>query len=286
MLGVIDVGGGLRGIYGAGVFDYCIEHRIHFDYCIGVSAGSGNVASYIAGQLGRNISFYEDYVFRKEYMSIRNFLHKGSYINMDYVYGVLSNTDGENPLNYQAIKDSDKEMIVVAANALTDQVKYFTKKDMDRNNYNIFKASCCLPVLSRPYVVKGVPYFDGGLADPVPVQKALDAGCDKIVLILTKPRDEIRTEQDDAFSAKKLAKKYPKAAEGLAIRYQRYNQGVELAKKLEQEGRVLIVAPDDTCGVHTLSKNKENIHRLYLKGYEDAKEILNFIIMGGEREDA
>ena len=40
MTGIVDVGGGLRGIYGAGIFDYCMEQGIHFDYCIGVSAGS------------------------------------------------------------------------------------------------------------------------------------------------------------------------------------------------------------------------------------------------------
>ena len=59
MTGIVDVGGGLRGIYGAGIFDYCMEQGIHFDYCIGVSAGSANVCSYIAGQKGEIISFIQ-----------------------------------------------------------------------------------------------------------------------------------------------------------------------------------------------------------------------------------
>lgn len=50
MTGVIDVGGGLRGIYGAGIFDRCLKEQIQFDYCAGVSAGSTNVASYLGGQ--------------------------------------------------------------------------------------------------------------------------------------------------------------------------------------------------------------------------------------------
>lgn len=47
--GVVDAGGGFRGIYAVGVLDYCMEHGIRFDLGIGVSAGSANLASYAAG---------------------------------------------------------------------------------------------------------------------------------------------------------------------------------------------------------------------------------------------
>ena len=30
-IGVVDVGGGLRGIYAAGVLDYCMDQGIHFE---------------------------------------------------------------------------------------------------------------------------------------------------------------------------------------------------------------------------------------------------------------
>ena len=87
MTGIVDVGGGLRGIYGAGIFDYCMEQGIHFDYCIGVSAGKCECLLLYCGQKGRNYQFYTDYSFRKEYMSVKNLFQKGSYINMDYIYG-------------------------------------------------------------------------------------------------------------------------------------------------------------------------------------------------------
>ena len=87
--GVVDVGGGLRGIYAAGILDYCMDCNIKFDLGIGVSAGSANIASYVAGQRGRNYKFYADYAFRKQYMSVRNFILKKSYVDMDYVYGTL-----------------------------------------------------------------------------------------------------------------------------------------------------------------------------------------------------
>ena len=89
-IGVVDAGGGLRDIYGAGVFDYLIDNNINLDYGIGVSAGSANIASYFAKQKGRNKVYYKDYSFRKEYLSFHNFVKNGSYINMDYIYGTLS----------------------------------------------------------------------------------------------------------------------------------------------------------------------------------------------------
>ena len=73
------------------------------------------------------------------------------------------------------------------------------------------------------------------------------------------------------------SKKYPLAAENLRLRAQRYNQGVAAAKNYEVRGRVLIVAPDDTCGLETLSKDKDALKRFYEKGYRDAQAIPAFI---------
>ena len=89
----------MRGVYAAGIFDCCLENAIQFDLCIGVSAGSANVCAYMAGQKKRNFIFYTEYAFRKQYMGIGNFLLKRSFIDLDYVYGTLSNSDGENPLD-------------------------------------------------------------------------------------------------------------------------------------------------------------------------------------------
>ena len=105
-IGVVDVGGGFRGIYACGVLDYCLDENICFDLGIGVSAGSANLASFIAGQRGRNYLFYTKYGFRKQYASLRNFILKRSYIDMDYVYGTLSDHDGENPLDYAALREN------------------------------------------------------------------------------------------------------------------------------------------------------------------------------------
>ena len=74
MLGIVDVGGGMRCIYSAGVYDCFYDRKIDVGYCLGVSAGSANLISYVCGQRGRNLAFYSDYALRKEYMSAENFI--------------------------------------------------------------------------------------------------------------------------------------------------------------------------------------------------------------------
>lgn len=275
--GVIDVGGGLRGIYAAGVLDYCIEKGIRFDFGIGVSAGSANLASFAAGQKGRNYMFYSEYSFRKKYMSIKNFIDKRSYIDLDYVYGILSNSDGENPLDYNALVRNPMELYVVATNAHSGKAKYFEKKDMRQNDYNILKASCTIPFVCPPYCVQGDLYFDGGLSDPVPVEKAFSLGCDRLVVILTKPAAQIRTSKNDEKLAMLIRRRYPQSAKSLCSRAQKYNESVEMAKQYEKQGKVLIVSPEDTCGVDTLTKKKTALHQLYQKGYRDGEKINVFL---------
>ena len=273
---VVDVGGGLRGVYASGVLDRCLEEGIRFGAGVGVSAGSANIVSYMAGQKGRNYQFYTEYTARKEYMSLRNFLFRKSYIDMDYVYGVLSNDDGENPLDYAALAANPAPFIAVATNAETGEVKYFDKSDMSRNHYDILKASCSIPFVCRPYSIGGVPYYDGALSDPVPIEKAFSLGCEKVVLILTKPRDFLRTPDKDRKLAAGIRKKYPLAAAQMERRAARYNDGITLTRQYEKQGKLLIVAPDDTCGMDTLTRNPEAMKRFYEKGFRDGGKIVSF----------
>ena len=273
---VIDVGGGMRGMYACGVLDACLLSKIHFDLAIGVSAGSANLSSYVAGQIGRNYMFYREYSSRPEYMSMQNLIKTGSYINMDYIYSTLSNTDGEYPLDFDAFDASDQEMIVVATNAITGKPAYFDRKWMRENQYDVIKASCSIPVVNAPYMIAGVPLFDGALSDPIPFAKAFDLGAEKVVVILTKPVETVRKPYKDDLIAT-FMKKYPLAAQGLKNRAETYNTQVAKARELEKEGKVLIVAPDDTCGVDTLERQPENLHRLYLKGFMDGMKIREFL---------
>ncbi len=276
-IGIVDVGGGLRGIYAVGVLDYCMDQSIRFDLGIGVSAGSANLASYAAGQRGRNYQFYTDYAFRKQYMSLGNFIFKKSFVDLDYVYGTLCHSDGENPLDYIAIRDNPMELYVVATDALTGQAKFFDKGDIRQDDYSIFKASSAIPFVCKPYAVQGINYYDGALSDSVPVEKAFQLGCDRVVVILTKPESELRNSKKDEKIAALIRKKYPASAEKLCKRAKQYNDSVAIAQEYAKQDKVLIVSPNDTCGVDTLTREKESLNRLYEKGYKDGQKIAEYI---------
>lgn len=278
MLGVIDVGGGMRDIFGAAIFDYCMDHQIQFDYGIGVSAGSANVMAYITGQRGRNIRFYTTYAQRKEYMSWGNFLKRGSFINLDYIYSTLSNEGGEDPLDWDAFEKNPMPYKVVASNALTGQPHYFDRSDFSRNHYDPIKASCCVPIVNKPYKIKGVPYYDGGVCDPVPIRKAMADGCDHLVLILTRPEDQYRTaEKDSRQAALFLHRRYPKMADALRNRAHVYNTGLHLAHQLQKEGKLLILAPRDIGGLKTLTIDTEMQMNLYHQGEQEALKLPAFL---------
>ena len=275
--GIVDVGGGFRDIYGAGVLDYCLDHDILFDCAVGVSAGSANLASYLAGQRGRNRTFYTEYIFRKEYASLENWLKSRSYVNLDYAYSTLSNTDGENPMDFEAFFANPAQYIVVACNALTGEPVYYDKTHIHVDDCDPMKASSALPLFCQPYEVEGVPGFDGGIVDPIPVEQAFAAGCERVVLILTRPVSQPREQKKDRNVAKLLSHRYPKAAQRLLDRWRVYNEGVAKAQEYEKEGRLLIVAPDDVCGLSTLSRSLDKLEQMYAKGFRDAEAIPAFL---------
>ena len=276
-IGVVDVGGGLRGSFGAGVLDYCMEQGIRFDFGIGVSAGAANISSYMANQRGRNFVFYTEYFQREQYMGVKNLIHTGSYIGLDYIYSSLSDHEGDYPLDWKTIRNDPRDMMIVATDANTGLPHYFHKYDMRQDSYDPIKASCCVPVINRPYKVNGIPYFDGGLSDPVPYEKAFEAGCDKVVVILTRPEDYRRIPKNDKIIADLLYPHYPNASLAMRNRSVVYNQQLDECEYLQIQGKVCIVAPDSIGKMKTLTKDKDSIEALYYKGYEEAKSILNFV---------
>lgn len=274
---VIDTGGGLRGIYGAGVLDRCIEKGISFDRCIGVSAGSANTASFLAGQHGRNFRFYTQYAKRTDYMSASNILKKHSYLDLDYIYGVLSNSGGEDPLDYDALMKNPTEYTVVATDAESGKPFYFSKADMRQNDYGILKASCCIPIACKAYTVGEKQYYDGGVSDAIPIEYALDAGADRIVLILTRPIDADVSFDKERLCSVLLKSKYPNVSEALLKRGERFHNSIELAKKLEKDERLIIIAPSDIGHLKTLTKDIGDLTALYERGKQDAELIKDFL---------
>lgn len=278
-VGVVDVGGGLRDIFGAGVFDRCIDEDVWFDYAIGVSAGSANLVSYLAGQRARAYKFYIDYAFRPEYMGMRNFLRSGNYVDLDYIYGALSRSDGENPLDYATFLQRATPFDVVATDAKTGQAVYFSSELMSQDDYGAIKASCCVPGVNRPYSWLGGSYYDGGMSDPIPFQKAFEAGCEKVVVILTRPKEYRREAKADDLTVAMIKHRHFQAAETMRHRAEVYNQQLDELLKLEVAGKALVLAPqaEDVSQLHTLTKDHNLLQALYERGYDTAEVIRDFV---------
>lgn len=278
-IGVVDVGGGLRDIFGAGVFDRCIDEDIWFDYAIGVSAGSANLVSYLAGQRARAYEFYINYAFRPEYMGMRNFLRSGSYVDLDYIYGTLSGSQGENPLDYEAFLNRATPFDVVATNAETGQPIYLSSELMSQDDYGAIKASCCVPGVNKPYVWRGDSYYDGGMSDPIPFRKAFEAGCEKVVVVLTRPKAYRREAKADDLTVALIKHRHPQAAETMRHRAELYNRQLDDLLELEAEGKALVLAPqaEDVDQLHTLTKDHDLMQALYERGYDTAFAIRDFV---------
>ncbi|MBR1532530.1 MAG: patatin family protein [Eubacterium sp.] len=277
-IGCVDVGGGVRDIYGAGIYDYLMDEGILLDYCIGVSAGSGNSASYVASQRGRNKMFYLDYLLRKEAISTANFFRTGSFLDLNYIYGTICAKDGENPLDYSALTKSKTDLTVVATDATTDEATYFNKqKDMSENDYKILMASSCLPVFCKPISINGKKYYDGGLSDPIPFKKALESGCDKIIVILTKPLNAQLNQNRNSLGASVLKRKYPNFSKSMNSAADIYTQQLKELLELQNSEKALILAPDDIMGLGTLTRKTDKLIKLYENGYRDATKIKEFL---------
>lgn len=274
---IIDVGGGLRGIFTAGVYDRMLDDNASVDLAIGVSAGAGNLCSFLAGQKDRNYKFYTEYAFSSKYMSLARFLFTGSYVDLDYIYSTLSNSTAEWPLDFQALKNNPTELIVVATDAYSGKAKYFTKDDMGQDNYDILKASSAVPRVNKPYVINKIPYYDGALADPVPIKLAIEKGAEKVILLLTRPANVRRKVGKDSTLANGIRRRYYNAAIELENRADKYNDSVDIAKDYEREGRALIISPDDISGLRTFTKDKEALLALYKEGYEKGGQVKEFL---------
>jgi len=278
LLGIIDVGGGMRGSFTAGIYDFLNDQGVQpFDYLIGVSAGSGNMVSYLAKQRGRNLRFYLDYAFRREYMSMHNMLRQGSYINLDYPYTILSGPGGEDPVDLDAFNADAARYEAVVTDAATGDPVYYGKELMKDGDFDPIKASCAVPGACQPYPVRGKLGFDGGVADPVPYKRALEGGCDRVVVLLTRPADYLRPPLEHQDMMEKALRNWPNAYGALLRRAARYNRDVAAVKELEKEGKALLIAPSDIQGMSTLKRDRAAVERLYHMGYADGEKVLAFV---------
>ena len=271
-IGLVVEGGGMKCAYNAGILDVFLDHQITFDYCIGVSGGAGNVASFVAGQRGRNIRFFTEHIHSPQYFGVKSLLKTGNLFGLQYIYGDLTNSTGKDPLDFPAIMRNPAEYEVAATNAVTGEAEYFGKEDMKQDDYRPIMASSAIPAACLPAEINGVPYYDGGISDAIPVRRALEKGCDRIVVILSKQRDYVRKPQGMRFLYSTLCRKYPKIIEDIDRRHITYRENLQEVFDLEKEGKAFVFAPSEHVKVGTYSMDEKTERILYDLGVKDFAE--------------
>ena len=271
-IGLVVEGGGMKCAYNAGILDVFLDHQITFDYCIGVSGGAGNVASFVAGQRGRNIRFFTEHIHSPQYFGVKSLLKTGNLFGLQYIYGDLTNSTGKDPLDFPAIMRNPAEYEVAATNVVTGEAEYFGKEDMKQDDYRPIMASSAIPAACRPVVINGVPYYDGGISDAIPVRRALEKGCDRIVVILSKQRDYVRKPQGMRFLYSTLCRKYPKIIEDIDRRHITYRENLQEVFDLEKKGKAFVFAPSEHVKVGTYSMDEKTERILYDLGVKDFAE--------------
>lgn len=280
-IGLVVEGGGMKCAYGAGIMDAFLDEGITFDYCIGVSGGSGNVASYLAGQRGRNLRFFTDHIHSPDYFGLKSLLKTGDLFGLEYIYGDLTRRDGEDPLDFPALMKNPAEYEVVVTNALTGKPEYYGREMMQQDDYRLIMASSAIPVACHPVELNGTPYFDGGLTDAIPVRRAMERGCEKLVVLLTKNRDYVRKPQGMRGLYRRVCRRYPRIVEAIDRRHEVYNDNLRDVFSLEREGTAFVFAASEPIHVGTYSMKEEAERALYDLGLRDfaarKAELLEFL---------
>ncbi len=286
--GLVVEGGGMKCAYSAGILDRFLDDGITFDYCIGVSAGSANTASYLAGQRGRNLRFYTQHIHEEGYFGLDSYLKTGDLFGLHYIYATLTNSDGGDPLGMPEIKRNPAEFEVVATNARTGKAEYFDGKKMPQDDYRLIMASCALPAACQPVQFKNSYYYDGGVADSIPLQRAIDRGCTRSVVILSKPRDFVMEPQSARLFYTWKCREYPEIVKILNHRHLFYREQQKFIFEKEKEGSVFIYAPSRHLPMSTYAMNAEENQALYdlgLSDYDETREALLKFLEGGNSND-
>ena len=167
--------------------------------------------------------------------------------------------------------ESATQYQLAVTNAATGQPEYFGKEDMKQDDYRLIMASCAIPVACHPVEINGQFYFDGGLVDAVPVRHALEEGCSRLVVLLTKSRGYVKAPQNMRWLYSRLRRKYPKIVSAIDQRHVTYNENLKKVYELEREGKAFVFAPSQSVKAGTYSMKEEQERALYELGMEDFK---------------
>lgn len=269
-VGLLLEGGAMRGIYTAGVLDVWMKNKLEIDTIMGVSAGALFGMNYKSKQPGRVLRYNKKYAKDKRYMGWYSFLTTGNIMNAQFCFQEIANQ--LDPVDFDTFKNSKEEFYAVVTNMQTGKAEYIKIEDL-KQSMEYLRASGSMPFVSKPVVIEGKEYLDGGIADSIPIDKMMSMGFDKIMIVLTRPLGYRKTKGNEKL-AKAVYKKYPQLVEAINKRYILYNQELDKIAQLEEAGKVFVLRPSKLIKIKRLEKDERVIQEMYDLGVSDANQSL------------
>ncbi|MBQ2013178.1 MAG: patatin family protein, partial [Bacteroidaceae bacterium] len=177
------------------------------------------------------------------------------------------------PYDYAAYRANPMRVESVATDCLTGEAVYFEEKESPERIIDIVRASSALPFACPIAQVDGRAMLDGGIADSIPIDRAIDQGYEHAIVVLTRHLG-YRKEKKSPHLPPFIYSRYPKLREALRTRGKRYNAQLERVEQLEREGRITVIRPDHPVEVARIETDMEKMNALYRHGFEMAEKML------------
>ena len=272
--GLILEGGGMRGMFTAGVLDCFMEEGIVFDYVIGSSSGVCNAMNFVSGQIGRSKNMM--LLPKKEsYAGVKELLLHGSFLNLKKLFRVLP-YQKKTYFDFDTYFTSSIENEFVVSNCYTGKPEYLSEKKDEDRLATIATASCALPLVGRPVKAEGTMYMDGSMTDPIPVRHTLDKGCDKIILISTKGEGMDPSDLSKYNWAMRIlyGKKTKPFLAAMKNRLDLYYKQWDLIYDLQKQGTLFLIHPQGEVAISHLETDPAKLEQMYDNGYAYGQSLL------------
>lgn len=269
--GLVLEGGGMKGVYTAGVLDFFLDKGIEFSNVYGVSAGACAMCSYLSKQKERAYRVFADYLDNKNYCSVYSLITSGDLFNAKMCYDLIPNY--LDPFDYETYNQYEGKAYAVVTNIKTGRTEYIRIKD-GRSELEVLRASSSLPLVSRNVKIGDKIYLDGGISDSIPLRKSILDGNTKNVVIMTKEEGYVRKPASEALLAMLKVRyfAYPKVYELMKKRHVEYNATLKYMEAQEENGKAFVIRPQSDCKVGRIEKDEEKLYALYRMGYEDGEK--------------
>ncbi|WP_321322588.1 patatin family protein [Labilibaculum sp.] len=258
-------GGAMRGIFAAGVLDQFIEMEFNpFHSVLGVSAGAVNVAAYLSRQKKRNFKMFTDYSLRPEYISWKKFLTGGHLMDLDWSWDI---TARELPIDLDVLFANNPDFeIGVTMNS--DGRSVFIKPDAESLSH-VMKASCTVPLFYRNFLkIDGQIVSDGGVSAPIPIQRAVEKGAVKIMVIRSRPNSFRMKKGMESKLGRLLFRKHPGLVKALLNRPDNYNSSIDFIQNTPQNLQILDVCPPESFKTKRFTQDYATLLSDYELGQE------------------